>query len=146
MIKSVLCALDISQENDIEVLRKANKLAQLDGASLDVVTVVPNFGMTLVSSYFDDNFQKQAVKEAQKQLRDRVGTILGEERNKEIRHIVATGSIYEEILELAEQTGIDLIVIGAHKPDLREYLLGPNAARVVRHSNCSVYVVRNNQA
>ncbi|WP_114008427.1 universal stress protein [Cohaesibacter intestini] len=143
MIKSVLCALDISQDNDIEVLRKADKLARLDDASLDVVTVVPNFGMTLVSSYFDDNFQKQAVKEAKDRLRERVGSILGEERNEEIRHIVATGSVYEEILELAEQTDIDLIVIGAHKPDLREYLLGPNAARVVRHSNCSVYVVRN---
>ncbi len=143
MIKSVLCALDISQDNDIEVLRKADKLARLDDASLDVVTVVPNFGMTLVSSYFDDNFQQQAVKEAKEQLRERVGAILGEERNEEIRHIVATGSVYEEILELAEQTDIDLIVIGAHKPDLREYLLGPNAARVVRHSNCSVYVVRN---
>nr|WP_321443032.1 universal stress protein [uncultured Cohaesibacter sp.] len=143
MIKSVLCALDISQDNDIEVLRKADKLARLDDASLDVVTVVPNFGMTLVSTYFDDNFQQQAVKQAKAQLRERVGAILGEERNEDIRHIVATGSVYEEILELAEQTDVDLIVIGAHKPDLREYLLGPNAARVVRHSNCSVYVVRN---
>ena len=143
MIKSVLCALDISQDNDTEVLRKADKLARLDDASLDVVTVVPNFGMTLVSTYFDDNFQQQAVKQAKVQLRERVGAILGEERNEDIRHIVATGSVYEEILELAEQTDVDLIVIGAHKPDLREYLLGPNAARVVRHSNCSVYVVRN---
>ncbi|MEP3300223.1 MAG: universal stress protein, partial [Pseudoruegeria sp.] len=36
----------------------------------------------------------------------------------------------------------DLIVIGAHRPDFKDYLLGPNAARVVRHSECSVYVVR----
>jgi nucleotide-binding universal stress UspA family protein len=35
-----------------------------------------------------------------------------------------------------------VIVVGAHKPDLSEYLLGPNAARIVRHSKCSVYVVR----
>ncbi|WP_228932975.1 universal stress protein [Roseibium aggregatum] len=26
---------------------------------------------------------------------------------------------------------------------MSEFLLGPNAARVVRHSKCSVYVVRN---
>ena len=25
---------------------------------------------------------------------------------------------------------------------LKDYLLGPNVARVVRHANCSVYVVR----
>lgn len=142
MTKKILCAVDISQKNDTEVLQTADKLARLDGASMDVVTVVPNFGMALVGSYFDDNFQKQAVSEAKQALKDRVVKVLGEERNSEIRHIVAAGSIYEEILQLAEQVGADLIVIGAHKPDLREYLLGPNAARVVRHSNCSVYVVR----
>ena len=142
MTKSVLCAIDLSQNNDTEVLQTADKLAQLDQARLDVITVVPNFGMALVGSYFDDNFQKQAVADAQAAMKKRVADILGEERNKDIRHIVAVGSIYEEILQLAKQTKADLIVIGAHKPDLREYLLGPNAARVVRHSDCSVYVVR----
>jgi universal stress protein F len=93
-----------------------------------VITVVPNFGVTLVSSYFDENFQDQIVNETQEKLTDIVGSVLGEERNKDIRHVVATGSIYEEILELAKRTNTDLIVIGAHKPQLREFLLGPNAA------------------
>lgn len=143
MTKHILCAVDTSQKNDRAVLETADKLARLDGAKLDVVTVVPNFGVSLVGSYFDDNFQKQAVSDAKAFLKQRVIKVLGEERNSELRHVVATGSIYEEILQLAEQTDADLIVIGAHKPDLREYLLGPNAARVVRHSNCSVYVVRD---
>jgi hypothetical protein len=30
----------------------------------------------------------------------------------------------------------------AHSPDLKDYLLGPNAARVVRHANQSVMVIR----
>lgn len=143
MTKSVLCAVDISQDNDTAVLITADKLARLDDARLDVVTVVPNFGMTLVGSYFDENFQKQAVADAKRALKTRVAQILGEDRNADIRHIVATGSVYEEILEAARQAESDLIVIGAHKPDLREFLIGPNAARVVRHSNCSVYVVRD---
>ncbi len=33
--------------------------------------------------------------------------------------------------------------IGSHRPELKDYLLGPNAARVVRHANCSVLVVRD---
>lgn len=33
--------------------------------------------------------------------------------------------------------------MAAHRPALKDYLLGPNAARVVRHSNCSVLVVRD---
>ncbi len=142
MNKTILCAVDITHPEDREVLQTADKLARLDNAQLDVITVVPNFGVTLVSSYFDENFQDQIVNETQEKLTDIVGSVLGEERNKEIRHVVATGSIYEEILELAKRTNADLIVIGAHKPQLREFLLGPNAARVVRHSKCSVYVVR----
>ena len=39
-------------------------------------------------------------------------------------------------------SGATLIVIGAHRPDLKDYLLGPHAARVVRHAECSVLVVR----
>ncbi|WP_319532457.1 universal stress protein [uncultured Cohaesibacter sp.] len=143
MTKNILCAIDISQDNDTNVLQIADKLAKVDDASLDVVTVVPNFGMTLVGSFFDENFQKQAVADAKSALKVRVEQILGPERNTAIRHIVATGSVYEEILEVASQVTADLIVIGAHKPDLKEFLIGPNAARVVRHSTCSVYVVRD---
>ncbi len=144
MINTVLCALDISQENDAPVLKTANKIAKLEGARLDIVTVVPNFRISLVSSYFDDNFQKQAVQDAKVALKKRVADILGDDHVADLRHIVASGSIYEEILETALQDDADLIVIGAHKPDLREMLIGPNAARVVRHSACSVYVVREN--
>ncbi|TYC67034.1 universal stress protein [Stappia sp. BW2] len=143
MTKSILCALDVQHENDTMVLQTADKLARLDDAQLDVITVVPSAGINLVASYFDENFQGQMVADTQKKLVEKVSSILGAERNSEIRHLVATGSIYEEILEAAKKTGADLIVIGSHQPHLSEFLLGPNAARVVRHSKCSVYVVRD---
>jgi nucleotide-binding universal stress UspA family protein len=58
------------------------------------------------------------------------------------RRIVAAGKIYQEILRVADEVGADLIVMGSHRPELSDYLLGPNAARVVRHADCSVMVVR----
>ncbi len=143
MTKSVLCAVDVQQDHDTKVLQIADKLARLEDAQLDVISVVPSAGINMVASYFDENFQGQMVEDTRKKLTEKVETVLGEERNKDIRHLVATGSIYEEILEVAKKTGADLIVIGAHQPHLSEYLLGPNAARVVRHSKCSVYVVRD---
>ncbi len=51
-------------------------------------------------------------------------------------------SIYAEILRVAEEVGADLIVIGSHRPAMKDYLLGTNAGRVVRHARCSVLVVR----
>lgn len=59
-----------------------------------------------------------------------------------VRHVVGRGTVYEEILRIAGEIGSDLIVIGSHRPELKDYLLGPNAARVVRHADCSVLVVR----
>ena len=56
---------------------------------------------------------------------------------------VAHGSIYHEIMRLADELGCDAIVLVAHRPELRDYLLGPNASRVVRHANQSVLVVRD---
>jgi len=56
--------------------------------------------------------------------------------------VVAEGRIYKMILEVAKKVGIDLIVMGSHTPEISDFLLGPNAAKVVRHATCSVMVVR----
>ena len=44
-------------------------------------------------------------------------------------------------LEEAEASA-DAIVIASHRPDLSDYLLGSTAARVVRHAQCTVLVLR----
>lgn len=141
--KTVLCAVDISNEGrDIPVVQQAARLAALDNAQLDLITVLPDYGMSVVGSFFSADHHEKAVKLAKTHLREIVSEALGAEANETVRHIVSTGNAYEEILKVAEADGAELIVIGAHKPDFKDYLLGPNAARVVRHSHCSVFVVR----
>lgn len=143
MTQTVLCAIDINRPDaEAHVLLQAKKLADLDGARLDVITVVPDFGATIVGAYFQDHDVKTAQDGAAKMLNNCVVDAIGEEANASVRHIVALGSVYEEVLKAAKLSEADLIVIGAHRPDFKDYLLGPNAARVVRHSDCSVYVVR----
>lgn len=63
-----------------------------------------------------------------------------EDRGVEV--IARYGVVYEEILNVAEEMGVDQVVMAAHRPSLADYLLGPNTARVVRHARCSVQVVR----
>lgn len=143
MTKTVLCAVDINRpEEERKVLEIAVKLADLDNAQLDVITVVPDFGATVVGAYFQDHQINSAKDGATEHLKDFAKDVLGSDRNKAVRHIIAIGSVYEEVLKSAKLCKSDLIVIGAHRPDFKDYLLGPNAARVVRHSDCSVYVVR----
>jgi nucleotide-binding universal stress UspA family protein len=46
-----------------------------------------------------------------------------------------------KILDASNRFGADLILMASHRPELKDYLLGPNASRVVRHAQCSVLVV-----
>ena len=143
MSKRILCAVDVgAPQEDSTVLKVAGKLARLDGAQLDIVSVVPDFGNSMVGSFFEEGHHAKLVAEVKDKQKALSESVLGEAFDHEIRHIVATGSIYQEILSTAEKAGSDLIVIGAHNPDLKDFLLGPNAARIVRHAKCSVHVVR----
>lgn len=141
-MKIVLCAVDISNDTrDAPVLKQAARLAELDGAQLDVITVVPTVGMSIVGQYFSDDYTEKATTGAKQHLKEMVSEVLGD-KAKNVRHLVSVGNAYEEILKVANADKADLIVIGAHKPQFTDYLLGPNAARVVRHAAVSVYVVR----
>ena len=143
MTKTILCAVDINRpEEDQKVLKIAAKLAALDGASLDVITVVPDFGASVVGAYFEEHHISTAKDKANELLSKMVEDALGADENVRARHVVAIGSVYEKVLQTAKLNKADLIVIGAHRPDFKDYLLGPNAARIVRHSDASVYVVR----
>ncbi|ECL4085438.1 TPA_asm: universal stress protein F [Salmonella enterica subsp. enterica serovar Typhi str. CT18] len=55
---------------------------------------------------------------------------------------VAEGSPKDKILEMAKKLPADMVIIASHRPDITTYLLGSNAAAVVRHAECSVLVVR----
>ncbi len=143
MSKSILCAVDINRpDEDRRVLERAVQLAALDQARLDIVTVVPDFGAHLVGAYLQDHHVETAEVKARELLSQLCESVLRAELNAQSRHIVAVGSVYEKVLETAKLSQSDLIVIGAHRLDFKDYLLGTNAARIVRHSDCSVYVVR----
>ncbi|WP_458791105.1 universal stress protein [Yoonia sp. MH D7] len=143
MTHAVLCAVDVSNGNeDIKTLQTAAKLAELEGAQLDVIGVVPDYGMAQVGTFFNKAHHDQMLKEAKVQLNKIVTTALGAEQNLKVRHLISSGRAYEEVLKVAKKSSARLIVVGAHKADFKDYLLGPNAARIVRHATCSVYVVR----
>lgn len=143
MSKSVLCAVDVNQPGvDFKVIQTAHKLAELDNLSLDVISVVPDFGFGMVGNFFEEGHHDTMIEKTKELLNKEVEEAIGKEANAKVRHIVVSGKAYDQILKAAEKVDCDLIVIGSHKPDLNDYLLGPNAARVVRHSTCSVHVVR----
>ena len=61
---------------------------------------------------------------------------------KTMETVVRSGHPYKTILEVAEEKGVDLIIVASHRPGLQDYFLGSTAAKVVRHAKCSVLVIR----
>ncbi|EGM8503291.1 universal stress protein, partial [Escherichia coli] len=57
-------------------------------------------------------------------------------------HIISGGTPKDQILKLAENLNADLIIIGSNRPSIATYLIGSNAAAIVRHAKCSVLVAR----
>ena len=60
----------------------------------------------------------------------------------DVRRMVALGTAYEKVLHAVEAIGADLVVVGAHRPDFKDRIFGPNAARIVRNAPVSVLVMR----
>lgn len=108
---------------------------------LHVASVLPEFGVSQVGSFFRRDFEREALKALGQGLTDWVAQNVPDA--VEVHPHVLHGTIYDEILRAAEKLRVDVIVMGSHRPALKDYLLGPNAARVVRHAACSVYVVRD---
>ncbi len=141
MSKFVLAAIDMTHPKDqAMVLKEARKLADLEGGRLGVVTVVPDYQMSVVGSFFPEGHSHEVVEETRAALHTFIQETIG--HDEEVKHVVRMGRAYDEILETAKELEASMIVIGAHKPEFSDYLMGPNAARVARHATCSVHIVR----
>ncbi len=143
MFKHILVPIDLNEEHS---WRKALPIAVENGksfgATLHLVTVVPDLGAhTAVAQFFPDDYEDRVLA----QMRDELHAFskANVPEGVKVQHIISHGSIYKEILDAAEKVKADLIVMAAYRPELEDYLLGPNAARVVRHASCSVMVVRD---
>lgn len=140
MFRSILVPIDLG-EADIAApaLENAIGLARQSGGKLTLVNVVP-----IMPTYAFDMIpvsieQDMAVK-SREELAKRAALI--DLPSEQVAVEVRIGGVYHEVLDVAEKTGADLIVVGSHRPAMSTYLLGSNATAIVRHALCSVLVVR----
>ena len=140
MFKTILVPVDIE---DVETARpaldRAVALADAWGGTVRLIYVrslVPMAYMEFVPPDFDAAQQEDVTKRLAA-LAD--GVSLPKER---VSSVVTLGSVYHDVLKEADEIGADLIVVGSHRPTMATYLLGSNAASIVRHAKCSVLVIR----
>jgi universal stress protein F len=136
MFKSIVVAIDLAHaERGKQLLAKARELLDKGGTIhlVHVMEHVPSFVAAELPSGLHDKFRSEAD-ESLKAIASAAGS--------GVKTILREGSAATEILEAARGAGADLLMVASHRPDMRDYFLGSTAARVVRHSPCSVLVVR----
>jgi nucleotide-binding universal stress UspA family protein len=140
MFKTILVPVDLAEiEAAKPAIEKAVELAQSAEGTLRLVYVRPVVPVTYME-FMPPAFEEEQQAEAEKTLAELASTVnLPAER---VSAVVRFGSIYNEVLDEAEKTGADLVVIGSHRPTMATFLLGSNASTIVRHARCSVLVVR----
>ena len=141
MFDRVLLAIDLNEmDGAIRAAGAALTLITQAGGELHVVNVIPDSGMAIVGASIGESLESRILKDAKTGLlafADEQLTGIPTER----LHVVQ-GTIYDRIIRTADEIEADTIVVGAHRPEFKDYLVGPNAARVVRHANQSVLVIR----
>ena len=141
MTDHILCAIDLTHSDDAKnLLKEAEKLAVFYGATLSVVTVLPDYNSSWVGSFFKDGTLKDAAKAANEALHTLVKEAIPD--REQVQHIVEIGVVYEQVLKAVEQCNADLVIVGAQKPDMADKVLGPNSARIARLAPVSTLVMR----
>jgi len=141
--KKILCPTDFS-EAAFAALKRAEELARHFAAELIVVHVIPtlpgphSFPDPQAPLNFDvPLFQQELAIKAEQMLKDlvshhKVGT----------RDMVTSGEAAPEILRIAHEEHVDLIVIATHRlTGWRRLFFGSVAEKVVRQATCPVLTI-----
>ena len=123
-------------------LRQAVIVANHTNSELFLLSVVEM--PTALQKIFSDYEEKQ------KQFKDKLRENLVELSNKycegvsNVKCLVSSGKIYEEITDVAESVGASLIVMGTDgtPKDIKKKFIGSNANKVVRSAPCPVITIK----
>ena len=142
MYKKILLPVDLQETALSErATQVAQDLAEHYGASITVLTVIPDFGMPLVANYFPQGAMEQAEHEVHEELKRFVAAHF--KNPSAVRAIVDDGgSPHKVIVSHAEKEKIDLIIVPARGKDITKVFLGSSSTHVVERAPCSVLVVR----
>ncbi|MBS3964716.1 MAG: universal stress protein [Methylomonas sp.] len=136
----VLLAVDF-YDSDQRVQIRARQIAEQNGARLSLVHVIENLPIS-DAAYgpipFDVDITQEWLEASKTRLK-----VLGDELNvPEDRQYLEIGSAKMEIVRVADENSVDLIVVGSHGRHGFALLLGSTANGVLHHAKCDVLAVR----
>ncbi len=142
MFENIVIPVDLSDKQSIKaVFPPALNFVNAFGAKIHLVHIMPDFGMKTLEEYLPRNW----MKDQKQKYRDLFGELIAKyvPEGVEVEFSVGRGAIYDEVINYSEKVNADLIMLSAVRPQFKDYMLGPNASKIVRHSSISVMVIRD---
>lgn len=143
MVKHILVGVDGSQPS-IDAAHYAMDLAQQTGAKLSVAFVIETPQVIPVGPL--SGYLTTAAPRSQEDIQKAqalVEQLVKERPNLSAQTRVEMGQPAEVLCQLAQQLGVELLVVGARGHGAaHRFLMGSISDRVVHHAHCPVLVVR----
>ncbi|MAZ22329.1 universal stress protein [Roseovarius sp.] len=134
MYKHILVPMALDHGISPETLDVAKKLLA-EGGKITALHIYEMPSGT-VGVYLDEEVVRASFEAARTKMHEKLAA------HPEVEPVIKKGHPARSIVDYAAGSDIDCIVIGSHKPGLRDFLLGSTAARVMRFAACSVHVRR----
>ena len=139
-MKKILIAHDGSKYSN-KALRKAAEIAVQFGASLFVLSVIPELHLAELSEIDRLRINDALLQKAEKGLKKARESL--KKKAVPVKTMVKQGNAAEVILDTGRSMRVDLIVTGSHgRQGAERFLLGSVSSRVVEHANRPVLVVK----
>lgn len=142
--RHILVAVDFGAGHE-QVIERAKSLAHAEGARMSLVHVVEYLHLDLANELVlpqDVALESQLAATAKRKLESLAAALAPATAGMPIGQWVEMGSTKAEILRVAEEQDVDLIVIGSHGRHGLGRLLGSTANAVLHGAACDVLAVR----
>lgn len=131
-------------------------LAQVTGADLTLLHVVPEEEGKIIQeilgdgavAHFSVGTRENVVEERKRKVKEQFSSAIDDHIKRSIRvdDMVRVGVPFLEIIRVAKERDVDMIVMGTHgRTGLSHALIGSVAERVVHHAHCPVLTIKHPQ-
>lgn len=135
MYKNVLVPVSFEAGRDAHEALEIAQAIRVAGGKITILHVLEH-----LPQYASDLLPEDHVDTARQTVTTKLAPLAEGIPDAEI--VVVEGHSARKILDYASNHQKDCIVITSHRPGMQDLFLGSTAARVVRHAQCAVHVIR----
>ena len=157
VVKKILCCIAMTKDTTEEVMLRALDEAGAHNASVYVLHIIPAYDAAMATpivSYMGEKkfrelveeHKEETVTEIKKEIAELKDRIIAERLDESVDRIakihVFEGDPELEILHMADELGVDMIVMGTHTKGLTPYtFMGSVARKVLKRTRVPVLIV-----